>query len=55
MDVFVGEGEIFLPDCQKLKQIADEQKAQLNLHSYPKMQHVFVVHPIAEAKKAQNK
>lgn len=51
--VFAGESEIFLPDCVKLKQLADQAGADVTLYTYPDMPHVFVMYPIPEAKQAR--
>ncbi|MGN1066867.1 MAG: alpha/beta hydrolase [Candidatus Fimimonas sp.] len=51
--VFAGGAELFLPDCQKLKQIADEVGANVSLYVWEEMQHVFVMYPIPEAKEAR--
>lgn len=54
-DVFVGGSELFLHDCEKLKEIADGKGVKLNLHVYDEMQHVFLMYPIPEAKEARKK
>ncbi len=51
--VFVGGAELFLQDCRKLKQIADEVGANVTLYEWAEMQHVFVMYPIPEAKEAR--
>lgn len=51
--VFAGGAELFLPDCQKLKQLAEEKGVNLQLYVYPEMQHVFLTYPIPEAKEAR--
>lgn len=53
MHVFVGGAELFLADCIKLKHIADQVGAQVTLHIWEEMQHVFVMYPIPEAKAAR--
>lgn len=51
--VFVGGAELFLPDCLKFKQIADEVGANVSVYVWEEMQHVFVMYPIPEAKEAR--
>ncbi|MFD2630432.1 alpha/beta hydrolase fold domain-containing protein [Oceanobacillus kapialis] len=50
--LFVGTHEIFLPDARKFKQKAEDQGVRINYFEYPKMNHVFPLYPIPEAKKA---
>lgn len=52
--VFVGEAEMFLHDCLRLKQRADELGVQLTLKSYADMPHDFVVYPIPDANAAKD-
>ncbi|WP_342490930.1 alpha/beta hydrolase [Bacillus sp. FSL R5-0422] len=54
ISVFIGTHEFFLPDARKFKEIADKQGVPINYIEYPKMNHVFPVFPIPEAKKALN-
>lgn len=51
--VFVGGAELFLSDCMKLKQLADEKKCKMYLYEYEGLQHVFPLYPIPEAKQAR--
>ncbi len=51
--VFVGGAELFLPDCEKLKKLADEKNVNMSLYKYDDMQHVFLLYPIPEAKEAR--
>lgn len=53
MHVYVGTAEIFLSDCQKLKQKADELGLSCTLRVYPDMPHVFVVYPMPDANEAK--
>ena len=55
LHVFVGESELFYPDCAKLEQLAKDVGAELNLYSYKDMPHVFLMYPIPEAKTARAK
>lgn len=50
--VFVGTDELLLVDARMLLEKAKQQQIQLNYFEYPKMNHVFPVFPIPEAKKA---
>lgn len=50
--LFIGTHEIFLPDARKFKALADKQHVAINYLEYPKMNHVFPVFPIPEAKRA---
>ncbi|MFD4416343.1 alpha/beta hydrolase [Bacillus safensis] len=54
ISVFIGTHEFFLPDARKFKEMADKQGVPINYIEYPKMNHVFPVFPIPEAKKALN-
>lgn len=54
MYVYVGTAEIFLSDCKKLKQRADELGLQCTLKIYPDMPHVFVVYPMPDANEAKS-
>ncbi len=54
MLVFAGSGEVLLSDSLRLKQKADESGAQIELKVYDRMQHVWMLLPIPEAKKALN-
>lgn len=55
LHVLVGESELFLSDCVKLKQMADDVGADVSLYTYPDMPHVFVMYPIPEAKQGREK
>ncbi|WP_058304433.1 alpha/beta hydrolase fold domain-containing protein [Gorillibacterium timonense] len=55
ISLFVGTHELFLPDARKFKTLADKEKVFIHYHEYPKMNHVFPVFPIPEAKKAMQK
>nr|WP_145402208.1 alpha/beta hydrolase [Paenibacillus xylanexedens] len=52
ISVFIGTHEFFLPDARKFKEKAARQSVHINYFEYPKMNHVFPVFPIPEAKKA---
>nr|WP_276202692.1 alpha/beta hydrolase [Oceanobacillus caeni] len=53
--LFVGTHEVFLPDSRKFRDIAISQGVRVNYFEYPKMNHIFVLYPIPEAKKATKK
>lgn len=50
--LFIGTHEFFLPDARKFKKLAEKEKIDINYFEYPKMNHVFPVLPIPEAKRA---
>jgi len=50
--LFIGTHEFFLPDARKFREKAARQSVDINYFEYPKMNHVFPVFPIPEAKKA---
>ncbi|MGN7476247.1 alpha/beta hydrolase fold domain-containing protein [Solibacillus silvestris] len=50
--LFVGTGELLLVDAQMFLDKANKQEIKINYYEYPKMNHVFPVFPIPEAKKA---
>ncbi|MFJ7973705.1 alpha/beta hydrolase fold domain-containing protein [Psychrobacillus sp. NPDC096389] len=52
---FIGTHEGLYPDAIKLEEKLTEQGIENNTFVYPKMNHVFVVMPIPEAKDAQQK
>lgn len=52
--IFVGTDEIFLPDIRKLRKKLLNAKVKCNYYEYRKMNHVFPMYPIPEAKKAKN-
>ncbi|WP_366296616.1 alpha/beta hydrolase [Paenibacillus sp. AN1007] len=52
ISLFIGTHEFFLPDARKFKEKAARQFVDINYFEYPKMNHVFPVFPIPEAKKA---
>ena len=54
MLVFAGTDEVLLSDSLRLKQKGDESGAQIQLKIYDRMQHVWMLLPIPEAKKALN-
>ncbi|MCM1043058.1 MAG: alpha/beta hydrolase [Corallococcus sp.] len=51
--VFIGSCELFLPDCLKLKHLANECGADVEVYEYAFMQHVFPFMPIPEALEAR--
>lgn len=53
--IFIGTHEIFLPDARKFKEICKKQHVKINYYEYEKMNHVFILQPIPEAKKALKK
>lgn len=53
ISLFIGTHEILLPDARKFRDIAKSQGISINYYEYPKMNHVFPVYPIPEAKKAR--
>ncbi len=52
ISLFIGTHELFLPDARKFRENAARQSVDINYFEYPKMNHVFPVFPIPEAKKA---
>lgn len=54
MLAFAGSDEVLLSDSLRLKQKADECGAQIDLKIYDRMQHVWMLLPIREAKTALN-
>lgn len=52
ISLFAGTHELFLPDARKFKTLAEQEKVAMNYLEYPKMNHVFPVFPIPEAKRA---
>ena len=55
LHVFVGGNEVFLYDCNKLKEMAQEVGAEVELYTVDDMPHAFVMYPIPEAKTAREK
>ncbi len=53
LSIFIGTHELFLADALKFKTLCEEQKIPLNYYEYDKMNHVFPVYPIPEAKQAR--
>ncbi len=54
ISLIVGTHEIFLPDARKLREIAVKQGVKINYFEHDKMNHVFPLFPIPEAKLAQH-
>ncbi|MDP9697706.1 acetyl esterase/lipase [Paenibacillus intestini] len=52
ISLLIGTHELFLPDARKFREKAARQSVDINYFEYPKMNHVFPVFPIPEAKKA---
>jgi acetyl esterase/lipase len=52
ISIFIGTHELFLPDARKFKARAKREKVDINYFEYPKMNHVFPVLPIPEARLA---
>lgn len=52
--IYVGEAEMFLYDCIRLKEKADETGADVTLKTYADMPHVFVVYPMPDANQAKD-
>lgn len=50
--LFIGTHEFFLPDARKFRELASRNSVNIDYYEYPKMNHVFPVFPIPEAKKA---
>ncbi|WP_368655119.1 alpha/beta hydrolase fold domain-containing protein [Ornithinibacillus sp. 4-3] len=50
--LFVGTHEVFLPDARKLIEMAKPLDVKINYFEYPKMNHIFLLYPTPEAKKA---
>nr|WP_262488494.1 alpha/beta hydrolase [Halanaerobium congolense] len=55
ISIFTGTHEALFPDNMKLDQKLNEQGAAHNAYVYPKMNHVFVLMPLPEAKDAHQK
>lgn len=53
--LFVGTHEVLLPDARKFRDIALSKGVSIKYYEYPKMNHIFVLFPIPEAKKARKK
>lgn len=53
ISIFVGTHEIFLPDCRLLHEKLKQENVEHNFVVGPKMNHVYPVYPIPEAKKAR--
>lgn len=53
--IFIGTHEGLFPDNMRLDKMLTDQGIEHNTFVYPKMNHVFVVFPIPEAKDAQRK
>jgi len=51
--LYVGTHELFLADARKLRIRALAQGVSFDYHEFPKMNHVFPVFPIPEARKAR--
>jgi len=50
--LFIGGDETFVADCRILKEKIEKTNTELQYFEYPHMQHVWVILPIPEAKKA---
>ncbi|WP_269410060.1 alpha/beta hydrolase [Lentibacillus daqui] len=50
--LFVGTHEVFLPDARKFRDMVVSHGVKINYFEYPKMNHIFMIYPIPEAKKA---
>lgn len=50
--IVTGTSDILWPDAKKFKDLALKEKVDLTFNEYPKMQHVFPILPIPEAKRA---
>lgn len=53
--LFIGTHEIFLPDAEKFKSITESKNIKITYYKYHKMNHVFPLFPIPEAKDALEK
>lgn len=53
--IFTGTHELLYPDAVKLKEKCKKEKIKLNYYKYEKMNHVFILEPIPEAKNATDK
>lgn len=51
--LFVGTHEIFLPDARLFRDKAEAAGLELQYYEYPRMNHIFPLYPIPEAKQAQ--
>ncbi|MBY7143547.1 alpha/beta hydrolase [Virgibacillus sp. NKC19-3] len=52
ISLFVGTHEVLFPDAKKLRDRFTTQGIKMNYFEYAKMNHIFVLYPIPEAKKA---
>ncbi|MCY3067749.1 hypothetical protein CYJ29_06325 [Aerococcus loyolae] len=55
LSIFVGIHEIFYPDIMKYHKMLKDLNIDHNMIIEPRMNHVYVMYPIPEAKKAQRK
>lgn len=53
LTIFVGTHELFLADARKMRLLCKRKGVPLDYQEYPKMNHVFPLFPIPEAKRAQ--
>ena len=49
MTIFVGQREIFLPDCKKLYNELTQSGIDLNYYEFPYMNHTFAIFPMPES------
>lgn len=52
ISLFIGTHDLMLADARKFRDRAEKEGVVINYYEYPKMNHVFPVLPIPEAKKA---
>ena len=55
ISIFIGTHEGLFPDNMKLDKLLTDQRIDHQTYVYPKMNHVFVLYPIPEARDAQRK
>lgn len=55
ISIFIGTHEGLFPDNMRLDKLLTDQRIEHHTYVYPKMNHVFVLYPIPEARDAQRK
>ena len=52
--LYIGTHEAILPEARKFKTLCEQKGAALDYREWEEMNHVFVLYPIPEAKRAQD-
>lgn len=55
LTLVVGTHDVLWPDAKRFNQMVEAKGIQMNYFEYPKMNHIFIVFPIPEAKNALKK